>query len=153
MSTGTPSGREARPTTVTLLALVLGFLGTSGVAGGIGLLGGQIALPREWLAGSPFDSYVVPALSLFAFLGVLPLVVGAGLYARKPWAWPGVVATGIGVLVWFAVQASVVGWGHALQWFYLGVGVAILVGAALPSVRRHVGAAEFVDRLGGGDGS
>jgi len=142
--------RQSRPRAVSILLGALGFLGVSGIAGGIGILGGFIDLPLDWLGGSPFPDYLVPGLALFAFLGVLPLLVAFGLYARKLWAWPGVLAVGIGVLVWFAVQASVVGWGDFLQWFYLLLGVGILLCAFYPSVRRYANATRVVTRFTGG---
>jgi hypothetical protein len=45
------------------------FVALSAVAGGLGLAGGTETFPREWLEGSPFNSYVVPGLILAFVVG------------------------------------------------------------------------------------
>lgn len=141
----------SRPVTVDALVTALVVLGVSGLFGGAGLIydpsGGAMGLPVILLSGSPFDDYLVPGLALFVVLGVLPLAVGYALHRRYRWAWPGVLAVGIAVPVWFAVQASVIGWGYPLQWAYLFLGLSILVLAVLPSVRRYAGVADLLTRV------
>lgn len=136
-----PSAPQPRPPSVTLLVALLAVLGLSGFVGGIALLadtsGAVLDLSPTLLDGSPFADYLIPGLALFVFLGVFPLLVAGALVTQHRLAWQGVLAAGLAVLVWFTVQLVVVGWGNALQWLYLLLGVAILVVGVLPSVRRY----------------
>ncbi|ACZ39063.1 hypothetical protein [Sphaerobacter thermophilus] len=50
----------------------------SAAAGAVGLLGGGIEYPTEWLTGSPFTSYTIPGLILGVVVGGSQL---AGLIA------------------------------------------------------------------------
>lgn len=141
MATDYPRRGQSRPTPVTALLVLLGLLGLSGLVGGIALLadtsGGVLDLPTSLLAGSPFTDYLIPGLALFAFLGVFPLLAAGALVTRHRLAWHGVLAVGLAVVVWFAVQTVVVGLGNALQWLYLSLGLGILAVGFLPSVRRY----------------
>lgn len=151
MSARTPIPGLSRPLTVDALLTALVVLGVSALVGGAGLVydpsGAAMGLPGFLLLGSPFDDYLVPGLVLFGVLGLLPLAVGYALHRRHPVAWPGVLVVGVAVLAWFAVQSRVIGWGYPLQWAYLLVGVAILLLALLPSVRRFTRAGDVVSNV------
>lgn len=151
MATSGWTGGPPTPYPVVALLVALVVLGVSAVAGGIGLLvdtsGEVLGLPVSLLAGSPFEDYLIPGLVLLSVLGILPLVVGYALLRRRPLAWPGVVAVGLAVPIWFAVQARVIGWGNPIQWAYLAIGVAILLLAFLPSVRRFSRVSQLAERL------
>lgn len=145
---GSPAARthRGRPLAAWALLAALLFLGATATVGGALLLaapdGRLLGLPTTVLAGSPFADFLVPGLALFGVLGVGSLVVSYGLFAARWWAWPGAVAVGLAVGVWFTVQARVLGWGHWLQWFYLLLGVAVLLLAATDAVRQYVGVDE-----------
>ena len=134
----------ARPKPVLLLISALAFQGLSGVSGGLGLVfdpsGTGLGLPAEWLAGSPFDDYAIPGLVLLSLLGVVPLAVAYGVWARKPWSWAGSLLVGAALLVWLAVEIAVIGY-HAqppLQLIYGIVGMLILGPTLLPGVRTYL---------------
>jgi uncharacterized membrane-anchored protein len=141
----------SRPVTVDALVTALVVLGVSALLGGAGLIydpsGDAMGLPVILLSGSPFENYMIPGLALFFVLGVFPLAVGYGLHLRRPWAWPGVLVVGLAVLVWFAVQAEIIGWGNPLQWVYLLLGLGILLLAILPSVRRYARTSDLLDSV------
>jgi len=63
--------------TRALLALEL-FVAFWAFAGGIGMMGGGLDLPSEWLEGTPFSDYFIPGLILFIVVG------GACLLRRSP---------------------------------------------------------------------
>jgi len=92
----------SRPGTYYLLIVALLFQGVSGIGGGIVLLadpsGALIGLPGGLLAGSPVRDYTIPGLILLAVLGVVPVVVGLGLWVRRTWAWYGAVSLGMAIL-------------------------------------------------------
>jgi hypothetical protein len=114
-------------------------LGVSGLAGGgqfiLAPSGRLIGISPTLLAGSPFDSYLVPGVILFSILGVFPLVVVYGLFRRKRWAWPAAIAVGVALVVWVLVEGAVIGFGKRLQYPHLIQGVVIVGLAVLPSVR------------------
>ena len=70
---------KSRPVNVYILMGSIVFQGLSGLLGGIRLVldptGESIQIPLSWLAGSPFDDYLIPGLILFFVLGIFPLVV------------------------------------------------------------------------------
>lgn len=134
-----------RPLPLRALVALLTFQGLSGVAGGIGLMadpgGRALGIPVEWLEGSAFGSYLVPGFVLLTLLGIAPLLVVFGIRTRRSWSWSGSLLAGLALLVWLAVQISVVGYQREppLQLAYGGVGVAIVVLTLLPAVREHLG--------------
>jgi hypothetical protein len=96
----------------TLAGLNL-FLGLNAVSGAVWVVPG---LPREWLTGTPFPDYVVPALAL-GLMGLGACVAGVMLVVRRPWGTALSGLVGAGVMVFELVETSVVGWdlwAHAL---------------------------------------
>lgn len=135
---------DAWPVSLWLLVAGLVFQGLSGLFGGGALMwdptGALLQMPLDLLKGSPFATYHIPGLILFTVLGIGPLVVAVGLWRHQRWAWYGVVAVSGGLLIWIAVQIWMVGY-HAeppLQLIYGALGVALLILALRPSVRRVV---------------
>lgn len=97
--------------------------------------GGSVQIPADWLAGSPFESYFVPGLYLFAMNGI-GMLVAAGLTVTRhglaPWA---TGALGAGMIIWITVQLVVMPETMVLQWVFMAVGLA-LVAIALAWLRR-----------------
>jgi len=96
-------------------------------------------LPPEWLAGTPFDSWVLPGIGLLVANGILPTVALLGEARRRPWAAFAHVAVG-GVLVgWIALQLVVIGYvAPAFQVGYLALG-AVILALALPVLMARRG--------------
>lgn len=119
------------------ILLSLGALG-----GGLGLMAGPrgeiIPLQVAALEGSPFDTYFVPGLILFAVLGLGPLVAAALAWVRQPVAPLAALVVGVGLLIWLIVEIAIVGYSSnpPLQPIYLMLGVAI-VAAALRWLRSQ----------------
>jgi hypothetical protein len=114
----------------TLIGLEL-FTAVGAIAGAIFVVPG---LPREWLAGSPFDDYTIPALALGILCG------GGSLAAAIAVAWrPAVggivsVAAGAAMAIFEVVEVAAVGFMIAkfptepasyLQPFYFAIGVVM----------------------------
>jgi hypothetical protein len=141
-----------RPASLYALVLLMGFQGLSGVAGGFGLAadptGRVVGVPDEWLAGSPFSSYLIPGLVLLTVLGLVPLAIAYGLWSRRTWSLAASVLVGLALLVWLAVEIAVIGYQSRppLQLVYGVVGTAILLLALRPSVRDHVAAVAETQR-------
>ena len=116
--------------------------------------GDWLGMSTSVLDGSPFNSYLVPGILLFLFLGVFPFIVGLGLvntswkwlkrinpFRGHYWAWTGALTTGVIVLVWIIVETALIGYVSVLQ-PVMGVwGALILCLALLPQVRRYYRAA------------
>jgi len=136
---------DARPASLWLLLTGLVFQGLSGLYGGGALAwdstGAVLQMPLSLLEGAPFATYRIPGLILFTVLGVGPLVVAAGVWRGRAWAWYGTVAVSGALMIWIAVQVWTIGY-HAeppLQLIYGTLGVALLIVALRPSVRQAVG--------------
>jgi hypothetical protein len=98
-------------------------------------------LPLSALAGSPFDTYLVPGLILFGVLGLGPLVAARLAWLRHPLAPTAAFVVGAGLLIWVAVEVAIIGYSNEppLQAIYGILGVAIvliafrwLLGVGLP---------------------
>jgi hypothetical protein len=115
-------------------ALVLEVLLSIGALGG-GLIliiaprGEIMPLPLSALAGSPFDTYLVPGLILFGVLGLGPLVAARLAWLRHPTAPTAAFVVGSGLLIWVAVEVAIIGYSNEppLQAIYGILGVAIVL--------------------------
>ena len=137
MSQSPPPPRTAA---VWLLLALLLIQALGAIGGGIMLIAdphGEFSkLPVEDLAGSPFDSFLVPGMILLSVLGVFPLLAAIGLWLRKTWAWWAAGMVGCGLVIWIAVQATIIDFSW-LQAAYFVMGVLIVLAALPPSVRRY----------------
>jgi hypothetical protein len=87
--------------------------------------GAGIGLPAEWIASSPFGTYLVPGLYLFAMNGV-GMLAGAGLSYLRHWSAPWLMGTlGSGLTIWILVQLAIMPEVHWLQWLFLCVGIVL----------------------------
>ena len=124
-------------------------LGIGALAGGLVLMiaprGEIMPLPLSALAGSPFDTYLVPGLILFGVLGFGPLVAARLAWLRHPLAPTAAFIVGAGLLIWVAVEIAIIGYSNEppLQAIYGVLGVAILLvairwllDAGLPTMHR-----------------
>jgi len=98
-----------------LLAALLAFGALNAFAGGYYGMSGAPGIPVEWLAGSPFTSYIVPGLILFVVVGGTLLNAAVAVFGRSsdgPWA---AYLAGAIVLGWIAVQVAIIGFVSWLQ--------------------------------------
>lgn len=99
--------------------LVLGALLTFGAlhafAGGYYGVSGAEGLPREWLEDSPFTDYLIPSLFLFVVVGGSLLFAAIAIFTRRRIARLAALAAAVIVLVWIAVQVSVIGYVSWMQ--------------------------------------
>ena len=105
-----------RPRRYLLAGLDL-FLGVTAIFGAVWVVPG---LPREWLTGTPFPDYTVPALALGSIVGLGAVVAAALVVFRPVWGAMASLLTGASVMVFEIVETSVVGWD--LWWHALGLG-------------------------------
>jgi hypothetical protein len=131
----TSNHRHAQPLRrVAKSALVLEvLLGVGALGGGLILMiaprGEIMPLPLSALAGSPFDTYLMPGLILFGVLGVGPFVAARLAWLRHPLAPAAALVVGAGLLIWVAVEVAIIGYSNEppLQAIYGILGVAIVL--------------------------
>jgi len=135
---------------VAKAALVLEVLLSVGALGGglvlmIAPRGEIMPLPLSALAGSPFDTYLVPGLILFGVLGLGPLIAARLAWLRHPLAPAAAFIVGAGLLIWVAVEVAIIGYSNEppLQAIYLVLGIVIVLAAVrwqldlgLPNLHR-----------------
>jgi hypothetical protein len=116
---------------ILLIAVEL-FTGFMAIVGTIGLLTGAWSqgLPVEWLQGSPFTSYVIPALALLVFVGGSSFLAAFLLLARQPGGDPASLLSGLILVVFEIVEYLVIGLTMFLQPLMLALGVLLIALAA-----------------------
>src|SRR5437763_1779022 len=85
------------------------FIAVSAAGGAIGLVGGGLQFPPEWLDGSPFRSYVVPGLILGLVVGGSALFAGILAVRGQPLAVPAAVVAGVIQVGWIVGEVLLVG--------------------------------------------
>lgn len=138
-----------------VLLFLLVFLGLGAIGGGGALVispeGELLGMPLSLLEHSPFSSFLVPGIILFAVLGIAPLLVAIAL-VRKPeyrfaerfnacadmhWAWAYCLYIAFALMIWIQVQMVFLRAVHWLHTLYMFFGLAILLVALLPQVRNR----------------
>ncbi len=125
-----PLSRLAKLTVALEVLLAIGALG-----GGLVLVvaprGEIMPLPLSALAGSPFDTYLVPGLILFTVLGIGPLFAAALAWRGHPLAPFAGFVVGTALLTWIGVEIAIIGYSNEppLQAIYLVIGIAITAAA------------------------
>lgn len=124
-----------------LLTLMVAFLAVTAVAGGAALLTGDIAPGPELLAGSPFNSYLIPGLSLLVLVGGSALVAAFLLLVRHPFGTAASAVAGVMIMGFEIVEVlaigSPAGLARNLQLFYFTLGLLIAALAGWMWVSEH----------------
>ena len=94
------------PRTTAIVLLI--FLGVTALLGAVGLLidpsGKGLELPPEILAGIPFDSFLIPAILLGLFNGILSLVIVYLVFRKvRLQAWLIIFQGGV-LIVWLMAE-------------------------------------------------
>jgi hypothetical protein len=100
------------------------FLGVNAVFGAVAVVP---ALPPEWLTGTPFPDYSLPALALGA-VGAGAVLAAGGLLLREAWGLRLSLAVGAGVAIYEVVETLVVG----LDVWLRALGLTAAPGKGLP---------------------
>ena len=117
------SKRIARVTLVVFLA----FGAVSAIGGAIALLiTSGLGMPPSMLDGTPFTSFVIPALILFVVVGGTQGVALALLARQSRTALLWSAIAGFGMIVWIMVETVMIQGFSALQAVYFSLGIAQL---------------------------
>jgi hypothetical protein len=129
---------RARPTGVTILAVLAAIGGVLGLLGGIALLG------LGGLAAAGGSGLLASYGAIFGILaivqGALALAFAYGAWTLKPWAWMlGIIAFGISLAL---SVLNVVGGGNiGSQAISIAIGIAIIYYLFTPAVKQAFGRA------------
>jgi peptidoglycan/LPS O-acetylase OafA/YrhL len=97
------------------LGALLAFGALNAFAGGYYGLSGAEGVPKEWLMGSPFRDYFVPALVLLVVVGGAFLLAAVAVFARWRNSRRIALAAGVIVLCWLAIQLAIIGFVSWMQ--------------------------------------
>lgn len=97
------------------------------LGGGIYGLMGAKGVPREWLEGTPFRSYLIPSLVLLvAVAGSAAVAAGALIAAHDRASGAGIVA-GVTLIGWIVVETVVIPFSWLQPTFFaIGIGIVTL---------------------------
>lgn len=111
------------------LILLGGFVALTAIGGGIALATGLDPLPREWLVGTPFETFLLPGLLLAVLVGGSAAIATFGMLTNPPaGAMLSVVAGGL-LMAWIVVEILLLNqpsWTRT-EAIYLGIGVGMVV--------------------------
>jgi len=101
--------------------------------------GELLQMPLSMLAGSPFNTFLIPGIILLIILGIFPMIIFYGLLKRRIWAWTGALAVGIALIIWIGVEIWMIGYHSEppLQLIYGLLGLILLGLVTLPSVHNQ----------------
>jgi hypothetical protein len=146
-----PVPKSQRLPTIARVAVVLEvFLGLGALFGGGQFIaapdGHVLGMTTRTLAGTPFPSYLIPGIILFAFIGVGPLIAAAITVRRQAVAPLAAVAVGVTLIGWICVEMVFLAGIGSLAWaFYLVLGCCI---AALGIVWWRASPSALISRYG-----
>ena len=110
------------------LGVLQAFIGVGAVAGGLGLAldpsGESLGIPLELLEETPFTTFLIPGIVLFAVNGLGSLTGAIASFARHRYAGEMAMALGAFLVAWIAVQGYWFAGFHWLHWLYLSLGIA-----------------------------
>lgn len=87
--------------------------------------GKVMGLPAGWIEATPFGTYLIPGIYLFAMNG-LGMLLLAALTVRRQWIAPWLTGVlGVGLIIWILVQLVVMPETMILQWIFLATGIAL----------------------------
>lgn len=107
-----------------LLSITL-FNAVTAVFGGIGLIGGTIKPPLEWLDTTPFASYVLPGLILSVIVGGSALLASWAIARHASYAHDVAGVSGYIMMGWILGEIALIRQLHWLQALYLISGYAV----------------------------
>ena len=108
------------------LGISLFLVALNAFGGGYYGMTGAKNVPVEWLDGSPFSNYIVPSFILFAIVGGSALFAAIAVFRKMKNARKSAFTAGLVILVWIAVQVSIIGYVSWMQPATTIAGILIL---------------------------
>jgi hypothetical protein len=126
-----------------VIALLTGFIALTAIGGGIALLSGAEAnrFSIEWLAGTPFKNYTIPALLLAIAVGGSSLVACVTTIAGRNVGVPASMVAGLIMMGYVVVEVLILKQvppgPTPTEYLYFGLGLAIFLLAAYLWLVEH----------------
>jgi hypothetical protein len=120
-----------------LLVFIESVIAVNALGGAVWGLAGAKNVPREWLEGTPFDSYVIPSLILLVGIGGGMTFAAVGLLTRRPYAPEVTIGAGLVLVAWIATQVIIIVPDGGFSWLQPTMFAAGLLVAALGWRLRH----------------
>ncbi|MET0725140.1 MAG: hypothetical protein ABWY36_02240 [Leifsonia sp.] len=132
MIVGVPTRGTLRRLAGSALASLLAFGAISAIGGGASLLlTNGLGMPLAMLDGSPFSSFIVPAIVLLVVVGGTQSVGFGLLIVRRPSSLLWSAAAGFGMTIWILVETAIIQGFSVLQAIYFSLGIlelALVIG-------------------------
>lgn len=125
-----PGSEQAPPRRLWSVALlVVGWFNlVSAVGGALGLIfANGMGMPLSWLAGTPFDSFVIPGLGLLLIVGGTQGLAVLLQHRRQPWFPAAAGVAGFGMVIWIYVEVALLPVYSILHTIYFTTGVLQLI--------------------------
>ncbi len=145
--------KEGRPLGALLLVGALVFYGLMGVVSGLILIsdpsGAGMGFTSDIRDKIPFQSFLPVGLFLLTVFGMAPLLLAYGALTKRAlifervsevsghhWSWTGGMLLVASLVVWLAVEGSLIGLDFAATYMTVGLGMIVFLALVLPSTRR-----------------
>lgn len=112
---------------ITVLGILLAFIAINAFGGGSYGMMSPKELPKEWLEGSPFSTFLIPSFILFVVVGGSHLMAAYLVLRNKKGAYKATMMAGAILLIWILVQVAIIGFVSFLQPLMAGLAVVVLV--------------------------
>jgi hypothetical protein len=113
-----------------VIGICTAFIALTAIIGGIAILVGVETFPMEWLEGTPFRDYTIPALILIFVVGGSSLLALVTLILKHPLVHITSIIAGImmigqivGELILLNQEQSLPHW---IEWMYFALGLVIV---------------------------
>lgn len=106
------------------LGALLMLVALNAFGGGYYAIAGAPNVPVEWLEDSPFRNYFIPGLFLFIIVGGVAIFSGILVFQNHIWARKAAFFCGILILLWLAIQVSIIGY---VSWMQPATTIAALI--------------------------
>ena len=137
-----------------ILITLLAFLGVGAIFGGGALIispsGELLGMPLSMIKDSLFSNFLIPAILLFAFLGLAPCLLIFALLKKQEsklaeqinifndmhWSWSFSIYIACILIIWLQLEMMFI---HSVHWshtFYMFYAIAMILIALLPQVRN-----------------
>lgn len=118
------------------------LIGAGAVLGGFHLVtdptGGSLGMSVNWLAGTPFTSFLIPGIILLIFNGFGTLAGSGATFSGYRFAGEIAILLGGGMMIWILTQVALIGLMNFLQPLYFSVGIIeVILGIMLRKTVRN----------------
>jgi hypothetical protein len=90
------------------------------------------------LSGSPFESFFVPGVILFLFLGISSIIIAFYVINDHTFSTRLIFIQGLIILGWIVVQIVMIKHFHYFQFLYLVIGVALVYTGYLGLPKKNI---------------